>query len=407
MLAVVAKKTADGDLTSQIDSTLSGRKDEIGILAGALDKTVLNLKKAVEEIKSASDKNKDVGENLRKTADLTSGSVETVTDNMNIFTGLFRKLDLNINKSNEASDRIINYINSLTSRIHGQVAAVEETGAVIEEMTASLNSISSITSDKKEISDNLSLITKEGDERVRETNLIIKEIADSTGKMKELTELINGIASQTNLLSMNAAIEAAHAGDAGKGFSVVAEEIRKLSERTAEGVKGISVYLNSVVEKIEKALVSSENSGKAFLKVNDGVSGSIEAFSIIADMVSEVSTGSSEMLNAMSEINQVTHDVKNSAGEIKEVLTDMGREMNELAGLSSDSTLEIEKALKAIKRIDQNTKNVAVLSVSNEKILEELTLLVKQFRLSETLIMPLEDPDELPDRSNGSENDVA
>ena len=382
-LSVVAEKTADGDLTSKLNSRLSRRRDEIGILADSFYETVQNLKEAVLQIKISSEKNKEIGIKLKDSAGLTSNSVEIVSENMTSFTELFKILDQNISRSNEASKKIIENIGSLGERIHGQATAVEEISSIIEEMSASLNSIAGITSEKKKLSDNLVSITKEGDIRVAETNIIIKEISESTGKMKDLTELINNIASQTNLLSMNAAIEAAHAGDAGKGFSVVAEEIRKLSEETSDGVKGISQYLNFVVEKIELALVSSENSGKAFVKVNEGVSGSTEAFGVIADMVLEASSGSEEMLKAMVEINQVTNDVKSSAGDIKEVLNGMGRDMNEIADLSSTGTHDIENALTAIEEIDNNTSAVAALSSSNEEILEELASLVMKFKLTE------------------------
>ncbi len=382
-LSVIAKRTADGDLLSKIDNKLLQRKDEIGILADSFSKTVLNLKSAIEQIKESSEKNRQVGEVLRESADMSSRSVEIVSDNMISVTELFRNLDQNISRSNEASKNIISSINGFSERINGQVTAVEQISAIIEELSASLNSIAGITADKKKISDSLVNTTREGDARIRETNAVIKEIADSTGKMKELTELINGIASQTNLLSMNAAIEAAHAGDAGRGFSVVAEEIRKLSEETADGVKGISLYLNSVVEQIDKALVASENSGKAFIKVDENVSGNAEAFNGIAQMVLEASSGSDEMLKAIIEIRQVTHDLKGTANDIKEVLTEMGSEMDEIADLSKTGTHDIENALKAIKEIDINTSNVADLSDSNEKIIEELTGIVENFRISE------------------------
>ena len=383
VLSVLAKKTAEGDLTSHIDNKLLKRKDEMGILAESFYETVQNLKNAINQIKTSSENNTKIGEKLKKNADQTSNSVEAVSDNIDNFTELFKTLDQNIGRSNDSSKQIVEKVNMLGDSIRGQASAVEEISSIIEQLSANLYSISNITADKKTISDKLVEITKEGDSKVKETNTIIKEISENTGKMKDLTELITNIASQTNLLSMNAAIEAAHAGDAGKGFSVVAEEIRKLSEETSEGVKGITTYLNSIVEKIEKALVSSENSGNAFVKVFEGVSGSADAFSGISDMVTEASSGSREMLKSMHEINQVTNDVRSSSAEIIEVLTGMGNDMTEIADLSSSGTYDIEEALKAIREIDKNTTDVAELSRSNEKILEELTHLVEQFKLME------------------------
>ena len=414
ILSVIAKKTAEGDLTSRIDEKLLKRKDEIGILADSFSGTVQNLKNAINQIKTSSADNIRIGEKLKNNADETSNSVEAVSDNIDNFTELFKTLDRNIGRSNDSSKQIVEKVNMLGDRIRGQASSVEEISSIIEQLSANLYSISNITSDKKIISDKLVDITREGDSRVKETNTIIKEISENTGKMKDLTELITNIASQTNLLSMNAAIEAAHAGDAGRGFSVVAQEIRKLSEETSEGVKGITAYLNSIVEKIEKALVSSENSGNAFVKVFEGVSGSADAFSGISDMVTEASSGSSEMLKSMHEINQVTNDVRTSTADIINVLTAMGDDMTEIADLSSSGTYDIEKALKAIKEIDKNTTDVAQLSRSNEKILEELTHLVEQFKLPEEkendheyILSPEEESEENNDLSETDSNSVA
>lgn len=380
-LSITASQIANGDLTSKISNTMMNRKDEIGLLAQALNGTVENLKDTVQKIQISTMENKNVGETLSESAEMTSRSVVAVNGKLTNFTDLFNTLDQNIARSRLASDQIFQNTSNLGVRITGQVSAVEETSAIIEEMSASLNSIAGITSEKNKISSELVEITREGDERVKETNIIIQEISQSTDQMKDLTDLINGIASQTNLLSMNAAIEAAHAGDAGKGFGVVSEEIRKLSEGTAEAVKGISSYLQSVIKRIEEALSASEKSGKAFARVNKGVADSAETFRTISTMISEVSSGSKDMLNAVSQINEVTKDVHSGAEEIMGITKSLGDDMKEVESLSSQGAIEINESLKSIEAIDNYTNSVAELSTSNEKIIKHLTELVTSFRL--------------------------
>ena len=383
-LTGIAQRAAGGDLTTDgYGNRLNGRKDEIGLLAGSLMETVKNLETAVMQIRNSSEKNRQIGETLKEHAGQTLGSMERVTGNMSRFSELFMNLDRNIAASSDSSTGINENIIALSERIADQASAVDETSAVIEEISANLSSIAGITNEKKRVSHSLVEITREGDERVRETNSIIREISDNTGRMKELTELINGIASQTNLLSMNAAIEAAHAGDAGRGFSVVAEEIRKLSEKTTVSVREISSYLKSVVDNIGKAQLSSEESGATFIRVNAGVADSIQAFDEISNMINEVSSGSREMLESISVIDQVTLDVKEKTGNIREGFSQIGEEMQEMAELSSEGTQEIGKVLATMKMIGEDTSRLADLSSSNEMVQEELMSLVKRFTLSE------------------------
>lgn len=383
-LSLSASRIADGDLTSEIPSALTRRRDEIGLLSRALNHTVENLRNAVLRIKTSSDENRVVGESLRTKADQTSFSAGSVTKQLTGFTHLFGDLDQSIFRSENASGRIREHSVGLGERISGQVVVVEEAGAIIEEMSANMTSIANITAAKKRIASTLVEITKEGDAMVTETNRIIKQISESTGQMKSLTDLINGIASQTNLLSMNAAIEAAHAGEAGKGFGVVAEEIRKLSENTAEAVKGISVYLSSVIQRINEAQTASELSGKAFLRMTEGVADSAEAFDSIARMISEASLGSEGMVRAVSQINEVTGDVRAGADEILQIVETLGADMKEVTALSSRGKVEIYSSLESVKTISKNTGGVAELSISNEKIIERLTELVTRFKLPDS-----------------------
>ena len=381
LLSESAIKISDGDLSLSIQRGITERKDEIGHLGKAFGLTVNNLRNTVEQIKIASEKNRTVGEILRKNADQTSQSAKSVDTSLNNFMNLFESLDQNISRSRSSTERIYKQALLLGDNITGQASAIEEAGSTINQMVSHLKSISDITDVNDKISRNLVNITAEGYEKVKDTNSVIQKISENTDQMRGLTDLINGIAGQTNLLAMNAAIEAAHAGDAGKGFGVVSEEIRKLSEETSEAVKGISQYLNSVIEQIDQALVSSENSGASFERVNKSVEETSLSYTEISSMVKEISSGSQEILKVVSQINKITGEVNTDAVEISEVIKSLDQDMDNIVSLSTKGTVEINETLDSIRIIDSYTNKVAELSDSNEKIIEQLRELVSGFKL--------------------------
>ena len=136
-------------------------------------------------------------------------------------------------------------------------------------MVKSISNVARISQTRNESADQLIRITREGTDKVSATGAIIEDISSGVSVMVETIEMINNVASQTNLLAMNAAIEAAHAGDAGRGFSVVADEIRKLSESTSESTTKISTTLQKQVESIQQALEGSRKSGSVLETVGE------------------------------------------------------------------------------------------------------------------------------------------
>lgn len=139
----------------------------------------------------------------------------------------FNGLSDSINTTSESSDIISSNIDSLTRQIEDQAAAVSQTSTSLEELSATINNVSGIASKNQNESRNLLETAKEGGERIEQTKNIVSDISKHASDMHEILEIINNISSQTNLLAMNASIEAAHAGEYGKGFAVVADEIRK------------------------------------------------------------------------------------------------------------------------------------------------------------------------------------
>src|SRR6056297_374396 len=149
-------------------------------------------------------------------------------------------------------------ITSTTERVadfHAQVddqnSVVLESTAAVNEMSASLDSVADITKKRKESSDKLLGVVEEGLKAMEETNQSFQSANVEMSSLLEINDIIAGVADQTNLLSMNAAIEAAHAGEAGKGFAVVAEEIRKLATSTAENSQTISSKLTRLMDSVD------------------------------------------------------------------------------------------------------------------------------------------------------------
>ena len=278
-------------------------------------------------------------------------------------------LDGQISEVSSAVTEILATIENLVSHIAGQSSAVSQTSAAIEEMTASINSIAKIAAEKSEATRGLISTVEAGKNKVTVSNTQIKDISEDVDNMMDIIGVINSIAAQTNLLAMNAAIEAAHAGKYGMGFAVVADEIRKLAESSATNAKVISTSLKNVEGKMGLVFNAGEESEKAFINVSDEVTNFVNAFTEITNSTTEVSEGNREILNAIDSLMQISQEISDGSSEIKLSSVDINNSVNtikEASGRVSGEIGNIKSGLDAIsvaqqdiiKTVDWNSENL-------------------------------------------------
>ena len=225
------------------------------------------------------------------------------------------------------SDKLSNNVENLTSSANNQAASLEETAAAIEEITANMQNssqnIAQMTTYANDVSSSVSI----GQELASKTASSMDEINEQTQAIADSITVIDQIAFQTNILSLNAAVEAATAGEAGKGFAVVAQEVRNLAARSAEAAKEIKELVENATEKANGGKSISTDMIEGYEKLNSNIHNTLE-------LINSVSESSKEQFNAMEQINdtvnnldQVTQQNAQSAEEANKV----AREVNEIA----------------------------------------------------------------------------
>ncbi|HNZ25884.1 MAG TPA: methyl-accepting chemotaxis protein [Spirochaetota bacterium] len=222
---------------------------------------------------------------------------------------------------------------SLFDQVKNFTDSISESSSTIEKMVLEISNVTNVVKDKDEQSRELANRSKQSENNMMGNFIYIKEISQSAETILDMIKVINNVAEQTDLLAMNAAIEAAHAGEYGKGFSVVADEIRKLAETTGLNAKNISKSLNEILKKIGQSATISESSSK---NLSDIIGGTIN----ISQGLSEISSGMSEIL---TETNLVTKELDNMTAVSSQI------------GLSIEnvkfSSASIEASIKEIKDI--------------------------------------------------------
>jgi len=239
-----------------------------------------------------------------------------------------------INNATSLIDGIVQIVHDLYENIDNQSKSVEESSKKTEIMVNSLMTTSELSQKKRKDIKGLLDNTTQSQESMRETILSIQGISQSVDGIASAIKIISAIAANTNLLSMNAAIEAAHAGEAGKGFAVVANEIRRLSETTRENSHNISQTLKNIIDGIAKTSKQSDDTGVRINGMSKEISSFADTMTTLINTFNELSAESGEITNALCDLRDISNSVKTDYDRMLKMTNQLRDSMHELASIA-------------------------------------------------------------------------
>lgn len=260
-------------------------------------------------------------------------------------------------------------INSLDQKLTQQSQAIQQSSSVIEEITANIKSVDKNVNEILEQYKLLVLEANEGQAQQASVSNQVGNIAQQSAQLLEANTSIASIANQTNLLAMNAAIEASHAGEAGKGFAVVAAEIRKLAETSAKQSESISHLLQSITEAIDGIVDSSTKSSKNFASVGEKIKHLQQLIEEVQAGMNEERIGAENILNSMITLEGTTKDITSASAHMK------GESQNVFAGI---------RALNSLAESTMNKSNNVTVRMDEMKSTAEAAVSASDRNLSAT-----------------------
>jgi methyl-accepting chemotaxis protein len=392
-IEVAIAELTSGDLTVRIDVTT---KDDLGRLSRNLNEFIGVLSNTVDNIKITSGQNISVKEELVVTTNQTSASVQEMGAGAASIRDQMARLDEQIRSSSGDVELVSTRIEALEDSLNEQMAMVEESTSSVTEMIASIGNVADITGRKREATGRLVETARTGGRQLEATASIIEEINGRIGEIRGTTDIILNVSAQTNLLAMNAAIEAAHAGEYGRGFAVVAEEIRKLAEASSKNSKQIGKVIKEMIAKIQEASTAGDATRRAFSDIDTEVQGVAGSLDEINASMSELQAGGRQILEAMTTLQEVSIQVKDGGSAMSDATAAVSEAMEKVDRISAEVLGSIGEITSGLSEINMAMVTVSDLTDKVSGISNAMDESVRFFR-TDTLEARKSDQDEIGD----------
>ncbi len=368
----------DADLTKRIEMR---RRDEIGLLVEGFNLFVEKLQGIVRSLQGTQGSLGKIGADLASISHESAAAISQILANIDGVRKQTRFQASAVEKMTASVQTVTAGVERLDELIATQVAGSTQASASIEEM---VGNIGSVTASVQKMADRFEALMQAAlDGRVKQeaVDTHVKEIAAQSEQLLDANAVIEGIAAQTNLLAMNAAIEAAHAGDAGKGFSVVADEIRRLSETSAEQSRKIGSELMRIKTGISQVVDVSRESEASFVSLNSGIEETGELVKEIEGAMSEQKEGSQQILEALRDMSASSSEVKDKASEMKREALNAINAMQGLNEASSTIIGSMDEMSVGTTQINQSAQTVASLAAQTNESIKEMEAVIGQFKI--------------------------
>jgi len=369
----------EGDLTRTIAIK---SKDEIGDLAMYFNETLKKIKNLVIVIKKEADGLSEISNDLSGSMTETAAAVNQITANIQSIKGRVINQSASVTQTNATMEQVIANINKLNNQVENQSSNISQASSAIEEMVANISSVTNTLVNNAGNVKTLETASEISRGGLEEMAADIEEIAVESEGLLKINSVMKTIASQTNILSMNAAIEAAHAGNSGMGFSVVADEIRKLAESSGEQSKIIGNVLRKIKGSIDKISQSTQNVLNEFEAIDSSVRTVAKQEDNIRSAMEEQGHGSKQILNGVSNVNEITRQVKGGSHEMLEGSKEVINESRNLELVTQEITGGMNEMATGADQVNVAVHHVNEICIKNRKSIETLIHEVSRFKVA-------------------------
>ncbi|MGP1438754.1 MAG: methyl-accepting chemotaxis protein [Treponema sp.] len=374
----VFRQIAKGDTTARINYKSN---DEIGLLMAYFDESIEHMNIMLSTLAKETGQMEKIGTTLSTDMEKTANATQQVNNHVNGIKDEIMRQASSVTEILATVEQSINIIKLLDSSIESQNTSVSNGLHQMERMTDSIKYITNMLEKNNLLIKELCEKTIMGKDGARTANEVVTQIAEKSDSLLEASLVIQNIASQTNLLAMNAAIEAAHAGESGKGFAVVADEIRKLAEESNMQGKQIAIVLKETIEVIKHLIEAGRGAESIFDEVYELTTNISGQEDLIEKELKEQAEGTSIALEMMRDIKEVAGGIKDGSTEMLEGNQAVAEEMKKLDSLTRIISDSMNEMTGGAVEITNTILEVNEMTRQNKTSIDSLVSVMNKFTL--------------------------